>query len=151
MQFRLNQFNAQNEVKPAVSIGSSGKETSSKKSQKLKFFILFLANLIVYFVVYNIYIETKKAQDSNSNTKESSFSIVEISKKIPFIRKWTDEEFGVVTVIMHYDEKPSILYSGQVAREGDVIDGVKILQIHKDKVEFERKGKTWTQRVNEKP
>jgi len=36
-------------------------------------------------------------------------------------------------------------------REGDTIGDIKIVKIDKDKVEFEKNGKRWTQALNETP
>ena len=36
-------------------------------------------------------------------------------------------------------------------REGDTIDGVTVFKIYDDRVEFEKDGKRWTQKVGEQP
>lgn len=36
-------------------------------------------------------------------------------------------------------------------REGDTIRDIKVVKIHRDKIEFEKDGKQWTQRLNEPP
>jgi len=43
------------------------------------------------------------------------------------------------------DPDPIAIVNGEMVHEEDVIDGVRILKIHKDKVEFERNGRTWSQ------
>ena len=43
------------------------------------------------------------------------------------------------------DPDPIALVNGKIVHEQDVVDGVKVLKIHKDKVEFERGGRTWSQ------
>lgn len=58
---------------------------------------------------------------------------------------------GVVTGIMYAEEKPSAVVGYEIVYEGDIINGVKVIKIHGDKVEFEKKRKKWTQRVQEKP
>ena len=43
------------------------------------------------------------------------------------------------------DPDPMAIVNGKIVHEEDVIDGVRVLKIHKDKVEFERDGRTWSQ------
>jgi thioredoxin 1 len=45
------------------------------------------------------------------------------------------------------DPDPMAIVDGNIVRQGDVIDGVRVLKIHKDKVEFERNGQTWSQSI----
>lgn len=39
----------------------------------------------------------------------------------------------------------------QLVHEGDVIHRVRIVDIQKDRVVFEKDGQTWVQRIHEKP
>lgn len=45
------------------------------------------------------------------------------------------------------DPDPMAMINGKMAREEDVIDGVRVLKIHKDKVEFEKDGRRWSQSI----
>jgi len=64
---------------------------------------------------------------------------------------------GFVSLIHSYvgtKDNPAIPWAvirGQVFHEDDTVDGVKIVKIHKDKVEFEKDGKRWTQEEDETP
>jgi len=53
----------------------------------------------------------------------------------------------IVRSILHSDSKPSAVIGTQIVHEGDVILGATIIKIDKDGVEFEKEGKTWTQKV----
>ena len=44
-----------------------------------------------------------------------------------------------------------VIIGRQVAYEGDIISGVRIVKIHKDGVEFEKNGQTWRQKIYEMP
>ena len=55
----------------------------------------------------------------------------------------------VVTAIVYGEENASAVVSGNVVREGDMVEGFKVVKIHLDKVEFEKKGKSFTKKVNE--
>ena len=43
------------------------------------------------------------------------------------------------------------LIGDELVREGDTIDGVKVVQINSGKVKFEKNGKMWTQGTQERP
>ena len=53
-----------------------------------------------------------------------------------------------VTGIMYYDENPAAIISGKVVHEGDVIKNCKVVKIHKNKVEFQKDGKSLTKHVS---
>ncbi len=55
----------------------------------------------------------------------------------------------VVNGIAYSKERQTAMIGGQIVRKGDVIDGVRIVDIQRRKVEFEKNGKTWTQGVGE--
>jgi thioredoxin 1 len=50
-----------------------------------------------------------------------------------------------LTGIFYAEDNPMAIVEGKTVREQDVIDGVKILKIHKDRVEFQNAGRTWSQ------
>ncbi|MHC4640275.1 MAG: hypothetical protein ACYS32_01430 [Planctomycetota bacterium] len=54
-----------------------------------------------------------------------------------------------VTAIVYDEESASAVVSGSVVHEGDIVEGCKVVKIHADKVEFERKGKNFTKQVNQ--
>jgi len=58
---------------------------------------------------------------------------------------------GLVGSIVYNESRPSSLINDQIIHEGDIIDGVTIIRIHEDKVEFEKNGKHWTQELGETP
>ncbi len=60
-------------------------------------------------------------------------------------------EPGMVSGIMYAEENPSAVIGYGIVHEGDTIDDVKVVKIHKDKVEFEKNGRRWTQRVWQMP
>ena len=72
---------------------------------------------------------------------------------------WTSEDAGegvirrrgVVTGIMYAEERSSAVVDSEIVYEGDTIHGVRVVKIHSDKVEFQRKNKRWSQGVQEKP
>jgi len=52
-----------------------------------------------------------------------------------------------LTGILYAGDNSSAVVDGKIVHEEETINGVKVIKIHKDKVEFENAGKTWTQKV----
>lgn len=58
----------------------------------------------------------------------------------------------IILMSIIYNEKESSAFiNDKIVHEGDMIHGVKVVKIHKNKVEFEKNGRTWTQTLNETP
>lgn len=53
-----------------------------------------------------------------------------------------------LTGIFYSDDDPIAIVDGEIVHEEDVIGDVKVLKIHKDKVEFERSGRRWSQNMH---
>jgi hypothetical protein len=49
--------------------------------------------------------------------------------------------------ILYSEDNSSALIGETIVAEGDIIDGVKVVKINKDTVEFEKDGEKWTQRT----
>jgi len=65
--------------------------------------------------------------------------------------KSESETFGLVTGICYSRDKASAVINNKtIVYEGDAIDGVTIVKIYKDKVEFTKNGKNWVLPVTRK-
>jgi CheY-like chemotaxis protein len=65
---------------------------------------------------------------------------------------WTTREVikpqaGTIVGILSGKGKPCALISVELVHEGDVRNGVKVVRIDKDEIEFEKDGRRWTQKV----
>lgn len=58
---------------------------------------------------------------------------------------------GMVDGVIYSSDDSSVLIDGQIRREGEKIYGVTVSKIYKSKVDFEKDGKRWQQRVRERP
>ena len=54
----------------------------------------------------------------------------------------------VVRGIVYSEENASAIVSNRIVHEGDMINGYKVAKIHRDKVEFEKNGKSFTKQVS---
>ena len=93
--------------------------------------IWFLVVVVVIAAMIGYYVWTAKENDE--------------------VRKLLAPEPTVVTGISYAEEDPSAIVGYDIVREGDMIHGVRVVKIYRDKVEFEKDGKRWTQGVREKP
>jgi len=59
--------------------------------------------------------------------------------------------YGTVEGVLYSADESSVLIDGQIVREGEHIYGVRVIRIHRNKVDFEAGGKKWEQRVRERP
>lgn len=58
---------------------------------------------------------------------------------------------GLITGILFTDDKPCAIVGHHLVHEGDSLGDVKVLKIHRDRIDFQKAGKTWTQHPNEDP
>ena len=58
---------------------------------------------------------------------------------------------GRISYIVGTEDNHSALIGTKLVREGDIIDGVTVVKIYKDEVEFEKDGKRWTQKEGDAP
>lgn len=58
---------------------------------------------------------------------------------------------GVVSAICHGKEGRLVMVDDKIVYEGESIKDVKILKIYVDRVEFEKNGKAWVQKLGEEP
>ncbi|MHC4691577.1 MAG: hypothetical protein ACYS67_02465 [Planctomycetota bacterium] len=54
-----------------------------------------------------------------------------------------------VSAIVYGEEGASAIVNGSVVHEGDTIEGYKVIKIHREEVEFERKGKRFKRKIYE--
>lgn len=55
----------------------------------------------------------------------------------------------VVNGILYSEDNAAALIGPRIVHEGDIVGGVTVIKVHKDKVEFEKNGRRWTQTVGE--
>lgn len=99
---------------------------SSQKNVKLKLFFLMVI-VILGMVVYYLW-----TADLISPILES----LPINKGLVK----TPLEQGWLTSIVYSEENASAMVSNKIVHEGDMVNGYKVLKIHRDKVEFEKNG-----------
>lgn len=58
---------------------------------------------------------------------------------------------GLVSGIVFSDDRPAAVVGTQVLYEGDVKNGVTVVKITKEEVQFEKNGRLWTQKVQSNP
>jgi len=121
-------------VQPASEVAQPKRSMpSSKKNVKLGLFLMVI--VILGMAVYYLW-----TANLISPILES-LPINKVLVKAPLKQGW-------LTSIVYSEENASALISNRVVHEGDMIDGYKIVKIHRDKVEFEKDGESYTKHVN---
>jgi len=121
-------------VQPAREVAQPKRSIpSSKKSVKLRPFLM--AIVVLGMVVYYLW-----TADLISPILES-LPTNKLLLKAPLEQGW-------LMSIVYSEENTSAVVSGRVVHEGDMVDGYKVVKIHRDKVEFEKNGKIFTKQVN---
>ena len=63
----------------------------------------------------------------------------------------TPPDIGWVNGILYSEDNPSVVLDKDIVYEGQIVHGVKVIKVHKDRVEFEKEGKRWEQKLKEEP
>jgi hypothetical protein len=58
---------------------------------------------------------------------------------------------GLISSIVYSELKPAAIIGGKIVYQGESSNSVKIVGIYRDRVEFEKNGKKWEQKVREPP
>ncbi|MHC4070057.1 MAG: thioredoxin fold domain-containing protein [Planctomycetota bacterium] len=58
------------------------------------------------------------------------------------------DKYVSLTGIIYSQDNPMAIVEGKIVHQGDTIGDVKVLKIHKDRVEFEKSGRTWNQSMS---
>lgn len=123
---------------PKTPIPTKKKSPSSLKT-KAKFCLLLLANLLVLAFLYHRFApESFPRPWDNISLPGTS---------VPSMDFLTSTKV-TITGIMYYDENPAAIISGKIVHEGDIIEGCKVVKIHRNKVEFQKNGRRFTKTIS---
>jgi hypothetical protein len=86
-----------------------------------------------------------KEQSVTSNVVENSLTSPVISQQTETTP--SPDSHCVVTGILFSEESPSAVINGNIIGEGKSVNGVKVIKIHQDYVEFENANHRWSQKV----
>ena len=126
----------------------SSTEMVSKKSRKTHVICLwFLANIIVWNAVYGLYTAEKDTPLWKTIVTDNLIS--KLWDKYPLVSK--SPQNGMVIGILFNETESSALVNDELVHEGDSIGSIKVVQIDKEKIYFEKNGKMWAQQVRERP
>ena len=121
-------------VQPAREVAQPKRSIpSSKKSVKLSLFLMVI--VVLGIVVYYLW-----TADLISPILES-LPINKVFVKTPL-------EPGWLTLIVYSEENASAMVSNRIVHEGDMVNGYKVVKIHRDKVEFEKNGTIIIKQLN---
>ena len=101
-------------------------KNSSSVKKRVQFWLLLVANVIVFSFVYTFW---------TAGNNLHIWDLLTTNK-------------GMISGIMYNAENPCAIVRGEVVHEGDTIDGYKVVKIHRDKVELEKNGRHLTKQVH---
>jgi CheY-like chemotaxis protein len=109
--------------------------------------VLICLLLLLYIVVinsgYNLWV-------AKEDTPVWKYFVADVIRDLWTVKR-TATKIGTVVGIRYDNEKPCALINLELVYEGDIRNGVKIVRIDKDEVEFEKDGIRWTQKVLANP
>ena len=111
------------------------------------FILLLLANMIAINAAYGLWTAEKDEKIWQVVTSDNIIS--ELWEKCPSVPKTNPS--GTVMGILYGEARHSALVNDILIHEGDTLRDVRVVEIRRDKIRFEKKGKMWTQAVYEKP
>ena len=124
----------------ARSSGSTPEDSesaSTPRTNKGKFFLLAVANIITLIFVGRSVLHWKGAEIAQAvGWKNTSVSTILPGK-------------GVISGILHNGDNPAIIIDGRVLHEGDTFGDYKIVKIHPDRVDIETHGKNITKTIGQ--
>ena len=120
------------------------------RNKKAVLVALFLADIYALNAVYNLWTAPQSTPIWKSAATIHISKLVQTVKNRPILKFLMDKQ-GMITGILYSAQNPSVLIDGKIVYQGQTVHSVKVVKIHLDRVEFERAGKKWTQKVNEPP
>lgn len=70
---------------------------------------------------------------------------------LAYFHKSANTQRGVIKGIVYNGVDSSVMIDNLILQEGDIIYGITIEKIHPKKVEFQKNGNCWTQKIGENP
>ncbi len=136
-------------VESAGNIDEVGRESKTVENTQLKWWTLALPAcvfIVMGAVFFLKFLGAPKGEGEKSRAKRPVLLQASTSSK-----RSADKLSGdaVVSSIAYSKTNAIAFINDQMASEGDVIDGLTVLKISKNAVEFEKNGKRWNQEVGE--
>jgi len=76
--------------------------------------------------------------------------LIAIAGALICLRSSPKDKTGVITGILYSFEESSAIINNQVVKEGDIINGIRIIKISQTKVDFEKDDISWAQHTGAK-
>ena len=130
---------------------SAQTETTIRKPRRKVFTcLLILANFFALNVGYNFLVAPEGTPVLKSLMTNTVFDVWGMKKSSLLLQK-ISKSYGVVNGIIYNVDNPSAIVGDVIIRQGETVCGVRVVKIYKTKIEFEKDGYSWTQKVKEPP
>jgi hypothetical protein len=102
-------------------------------------------------ILANLAWETVKLERQKKYALTDGLAQLENKLKEDAAKPKPEATHGLVTGILYSADKPAAVVDHKIVHQGSLIDGVAVVKIYPDKVEFAKNRKKWMQKVQEKP
>ncbi|MBN1393008.1 MAG: hypothetical protein JW947_09430 [Sedimentisphaerales bacterium] len=128
-------------------------QTTKKMTPKrvVLFCFLLLAFLLVSYAGYCLWMADRNTPVWKALKLDAVAKLWENRKNAVMGKKIAEKKLGTVTAILHSEENSCALINQDLVHEGDITNGVKVVKINRDEVEFEKDGQKWTQKILANP
>jgi hypothetical protein len=122
-------------IRPAPAIQPEGKK---KSSNSLLWWVVVLGVCVAIAAGISYYFLARSKSKIAVSLKDAAVSLKDAA---------VSSNKVALKGILYSEDNPSAIIDGKIVKEGDIINGIKVVKIHKDTVEFEKDGEKWTQRT----
>jgi uncharacterized membrane protein len=122
-------------IRPAPGIWTEGKE---KSSNSLLWWVVVLGICVAIAAGINYHF----LAGAKGKVAVSPKEVVDSLKDVVVSPKWV-----ALKGILYSEDNPSAIVGDKIVKEGDIINGIRVVKINKNTVEFEKDGERWTQRT----
>ena len=136
---------------PTSGVAAIHSQTATVGNRQIKWWALALPIVVLIVIIAAHF---PKTPVTTSAEGEKSWVTNPVLPKASILSRRLPDKFpnsGLVSGIAYSRSRALALIDDEMLPEGDIVYGVTIIKIHEDKVEFEKNGKRWTQKVGEQP
>ena len=139
-------------VEPMTDIGTVDRPTSTVENNEknlIKWWAMAVPVLVIIGIVAAHYLQSPVDVMADSDNSSSDSPVLSAASTSPKPSPGKSSRKGFVSGIAYSQDNAIAFVNGQMVSEGSVVDGLTIVKINQTTVEFEKKGKQWTQKVGE--
>lgn len=139
-------------VEPMTDIGTVDCPASTVENNEknlIKWWAMAVPILVIIGIIVVHYLQSPVDVMADSENSSSDSPVLPAASTSPKPAPSRSSKKGFVSGIAYSEDNAIAFVNGKMVSEGSVVDGLTVVKINQTTVEFERKGKRWTQKVGE--